>query len=77
MNHVMYADDICLMAAVALQELIDICYDFSVQNDLSFIFSNMYCMVFKPYMALNCISCHVPDYIWTTNYCSILMRFHI
>ena len=38
MNHVMYADDICLMAPspVSLQELIDICYDFSVQNDLSF-----------------------------------------
>ena len=38
MNHVMLADDICLMAPshAALQELIDICYDFSVQNDLSF-----------------------------------------
>ena len=50
MNHVMYADDICLMApsAAALQELIDICYDFSVQNDLSFNSSKSYCMVFKP-----------------------------
>ena len=38
MNHVMYADDICLMAPspASLQELIDICYDFSIQNDLSF-----------------------------------------
>ena len=40
MNHVMYmyADDICLMAPspAALQELINICYDFSVRNDLSF-----------------------------------------
>ena len=38
MNHVMYADDICLMAPspASLQELIDIYYDFSVQNDLSF-----------------------------------------
>ena len=37
MNHAMYADDICLMAPspASLQELIDICYDFSVQNDLS------------------------------------------
>ena len=45
-----YADDICLMAPspVALQELIDICYDFSVQNDLSFISSKSYGMVFKP-----------------------------
>ena len=40
MNHVMYmyADDICLMApsSAALQELINICYDFSARNDLSF-----------------------------------------
>ena len=50
MNHVMYADDICLVAPspAALQELIDICYDFSVQNDLSFNSSKSYCMVFKP-----------------------------
>ena len=38
MNHVMYADDICLMAPspAALQELINICYDFNVRNELSF-----------------------------------------
>ena len=50
MNHVMYADDICLMAPspAALQELIDICYDFSVQNYLSFNSSKSYCMVCKP-----------------------------
>ena len=50
MNHVMYADDICLMALspAALQELIDICFDFSVQNYLSFNSSKSYCMVFKP-----------------------------
>ena len=40
MNLVMYADDICLMApsSAALQELIDICYDFSFQNDFFFKF---------------------------------------
>ena len=48
MNHVMYADDICFMAFAALQELINICYDFSVRNDLSFNSSKSYCMVFKP-----------------------------
>ena len=50
MNHVRYADDICLMAPspAALQELINICYDFSVENDLSFNSSKSYCMVFKP-----------------------------
>ena len=46
----MYADDICLMAPspAALQELINICYDFSVRNDLSFNSSKSYCMVFRP-----------------------------
>ena len=47
MNHVMYADDICLMAPspAALQELINICYDFSVRNDLYFNSFKSYCMV--------------------------------
>ena len=46
----MYADDICLMAPspAALQELINICYDFCVRNDLSFNSSKSYCLVFKP-----------------------------
>ena len=50
MNHVMYADDICLMvpSPAALQKLIDICYDFSVQNDLSINSFKSYCMVFIP-----------------------------
>ena len=50
MNHVLYADDICLMALspAYLQEFIDICYDFSVQNNLSFNSSKSFCMVFKP-----------------------------
>ena len=50
MNHVMYDDDICVMAPTpaALQEMIGICYDFSVQNDLSFHSFKSYCMVFKP-----------------------------
>ena len=49
-NHVMYADDICLMAPspAALQKLIKICYDFSLQNNLTFNSSNSFCMVFKP-----------------------------
>ena len=46
----MYADDICLMAPspAALEELINICYDFSVRNDLSVNSSKSYCMVFNP-----------------------------
>ena len=46
----MYADDICLMAPspAALQKLINICYDFSIQNNLSFNSTKSFCMVFKP-----------------------------
>ena len=38
MNHVIYADDVCVMAPspADLQELINICYDFGVQNYSSF-----------------------------------------
>ena len=34
-NHVFYADDLCLMApgAIALQELINLCYDYSIEID--------------------------------------------
>ena len=36
MNHVMYADDICLLApsAIGLQRLLDVCFDFSISNDI-------------------------------------------
>ena len=46
----MYADDICLMAPspAALQKLINICYDFSIQNNLSLNSTKSFCMVFKP-----------------------------
>ena len=49
MNHVMYADDICLNAPspAALQGLINICYDFSVRNDLSFYSFKSDCMAFQ------------------------------
>ena len=36
-NHVFYADDLCLMApcAIALQELLSICYRYSVEVNLN------------------------------------------
>ena len=34
-NHVFYADDLCLMA-IALQELLNICYRYSVEVNLNF-----------------------------------------
>ena len=54
-NHVMYAVDICLMAPspAALQKLINICYDFSLQNNLTFNSSKSFCMVFKPRLYMN------------------------
>ena len=59
-NHVMYVDDICLMAPIpgALQKLINICYDFSMQNNLSFNSSNF----FVWYLNLNCINYRVHLY---------------
>ena len=64
----MYADDICLMAPspASLQELINICYDFRVRNDLSFNSSKSLGMVFS--LGLNYISYHVHYYIWTVKY---------
>ena len=37
-NHVMYADDICLLtpSASAMQSLLDVCYDYSSDNDILF-----------------------------------------
>ena len=49
-NHVMYADDICLMApsAIALQKMLNLCYEFSLSNDIIFNLTKSQCMVFKP-----------------------------
>ena len=37
-NHVLYADDICLMAptATAMQCMLDICYNYGLNNDVLF-----------------------------------------
>ena len=49
-NHVFYADDLCLMApcAIALQELINICCLYSIEIDLNFNGTKSYCMIFTP-----------------------------
>ena len=57
MNHVMYADDICIMApsAIALQELLNICHEFGLTNDIRCNPIKYICMVFKPkYYTLYC-----------------------
>ena len=47
---VMYADDICLMApsAIGLQKMIDVCFNFSLRNDIVFNTVNSVCVTFKP-----------------------------
>ena len=49
-NHVFYADDLCLMApcAISLQELINICCLYSIEIDLHFNATKSYCMIFTP-----------------------------
>ena len=68
MNHVMYSDDICLMAPspAALQELINICYDFSVRNDLSFTNKNIVLVMYVGYLDIfQMIWHHLPGNLLT------------
>ena len=48
-NHVFHADDLCLLAprAIALQELIGLCYEYSIEIDLNFN-TKSYCVAFTP-----------------------------
>ena len=49
-NHVLYADDICLLAptASAMQTLLDVCYEYGIDNDIVFNPIKSVCTVFKP-----------------------------
>ena len=49
-NHVFYADDLCLMApcAIALQELINLCYEYSIRIDMNFNALKSYGIAFTP-----------------------------
>ena len=49
-NHVMYADDICLLApsALGLQKLLEVCYGFSQDNDIIFNSLKSVYVVFRP-----------------------------
>ena len=67
-NHVMYADDICLMTQSpgALQTLIDNCYTYmySLHNDLPFNSSKSVCVVFKHRL----YKCLCPELFMSTQY---------
>ena len=47
-NHVFYADDLCLMApcAIALQELLHICHNYSISVDVNFNALKSFCIAF-------------------------------
>ena len=49
-SHVMYADDIYLLApsASAMQSLLDVCYDYCSNNDILFNPIKSLCIIFKP-----------------------------
>ena len=49
-NPVFHADDLCIVApcAIALQELIGLCYEYSVDIDLIFNATKSYCVAFTP-----------------------------
>ena len=49
-NHVLYADDTCLMAptVTAMQCMLDICYNYDLDNDVLHNPLKSVCMVFKP-----------------------------
>ena len=50
MNHLFYADDICLLApsAVSLQELINICATYGEEHDILYKPLKSKCMIIKP-----------------------------
>ena len=57
-NHIMYADDICLMAptGTAMQNLLDVCHNYGAANDILSNPLKSVCIVYKPkYYKLFCI----------------------
>ena len=57
-NHVFYADDLCLMApcAIALQELLNICHSYSIIVDLNFNIKKCH---FVLHLLLDCFLYHI------------------
>ena len=71
----MYADDICVMApsAIALQKMLNLCYEFSLSNDIIFNPIKSQCMVFKPnrfklYCPAVYLNGNTIDYVEKTKY---------
>ena len=81
MNHVTYADDICLMApsAIGLQKMLDVCFDFSLRNDIMFNPVKSVCVTFKPKnRKLSCpsviLDSNILEYISQTKYLGFMFN---
>ena len=81
MNHVMYADDICLMApsAISLQKMLDVCFDFSLRNDIIFNPVKSVCVTLTPKNSkLFCpsvrLDSNILEYISQTKYLGIMLN---
>ena len=81
-NHVVYTDDICLMApsAIALQKMLNQCYEFSQSNDIIFNPIKSQCMVFKPnrfklYCPAVYLNVNIIDYVEKTKYLGYTCMF--
>ena len=50
MNYVIYADDICLLApnVIGLQQILVVCFNFSIRNDIMFNPVKSVCVAFQP-----------------------------
>ena len=78
-NYVLYADDIYLMAptATAMQCMLDICYNYGLDNDVLFNPLKWVCMLFKPkgyelYRPNIMIGTEVLEYVDNTKYLGII-----
>ena len=74
-NHVMYADDICLMApsAIALQKMLNLCYEFCQSNDIILNSIKSQSIAFKPnrfklYCPAKYLNGNSIDYVERTKY---------
>ena len=74
-NHVFYADDLCLMApcAIALQELLNMCHSYSIIVDLNFNAKKSFCL----HLLLDCLSYLYHIYTLTTFLYPILIQLGI
>ena len=79
-NHLFYADDLCLMAPspAVLQVLINICSQFSEDKDLTFNPNKSMCMVMKPRKyKLSCPSVYIDtteiSYVDTAKYLGVII----